>query len=39
MLYLVKANENFAKNKSKTKKRPLTGILIVVNESSYGKLY
>ena len=34
-LYHVKANKNFAKNKSKTKKFPL---LIVVNKSSYGKL-
>ena len=37
MLYHVKANQNFSKNKSKTRKFP-PGILVVVNKSSYGKL-
>ena len=41
MLYHVKASQNFAKNKSKTKKLSLTWyiFIIVVNGLSYAKLY
>ena len=38
MLCHVKANQHFAKNRSKTKNFLSPGIVFVVNEFSYGKL-